>query len=112
MPLKYLANLFSNGDEKPIAHILKKELAVRLHRRQVTVGDLDASRVSSALTEVSLNSKTADDIYQLTSLASFGQRFVIPPAHREEALELIENTGDRKGYVGFGLKEMPARRGL
>ncbi|MCH7772655.1 MAG: nitrate reductase subunit beta, partial [Bacteroidetes bacterium] len=51
----------------------------------------------------------ADDIYYLTSLAKFDDRFVIPPAHREQAIEMIENTGDVKGSSGFGFIEKPAR---
>lgn len=54
----------------------------------------------------------ADAIYQLTSLAKFDDRFVIPAAHREQAIEMLEFTGDRKGNVGFGFKEGTAQRGL
>jgi nitrate reductase beta subunit len=54
----------------------------------------------------------AEGIYYLTSLAKFDDRFVIPPAHREEAIEMIENTGDNKGNTGFGFKEGSAQRGL
>ena len=46
---------------------------------------------------------------RLTSLATFEERFVIPPAHREESIEMLEATADAKGETGFGFKERPAR---
>lgn len=109
MPLKYLANLFGNGDEELIKTILKKEMAVRLHRRDVTVGDLNKEMVAQSLKEVGFNTEMADAVYNLTSLAKFDDRFVIPPAHREQAIEMSEFTGDRKGSTGFGFTERPAR---
>ncbi len=84
-------------------------MAVRLHRRGVTVGDLNAAEISQALKDVQMEPDTADAIFRLTSLATFDERFVIPPAHREESIEMLENTGDVKGNTGFGFKEKPAR---
>jgi nitrate reductase beta subunit len=108
-PLQYMANLFSAGDTGKIKDIMKKIMAVRIHRRDKTVGDLDKENVKRTLKEVNLSADSADDIYYLTSLAKFDDRFVIPPAHREQAIEMIENTGDVKGSSGFGFIEKPAR---
>jgi nitrate reductase beta subunit len=90
---------------------IKKLMAVRLHRRNVTVGDLDATVVANALKDTGLTPQTADDIYYLTSLAKFDDRFVIPAAHREQAIEMMEFTGDVKGNTGFGFKAGTAERG-
>jgi nitrate reductase / nitrite oxidoreductase, beta subunit len=109
MPLKYLANLFSNGDEDLMKITLKKLMAVRLHRRDVTVGDLNKEMVAESLKEVGFDAEMADAVYYLTSLAKFDDRFVIPPAHKEQAIEMTEFTGDRKGSAGFGFIEKPAR---
>jgi nitrate reductase beta subunit len=109
MPLKYLANLFSAGDEELVKTTLKKLMAVRLHRRDVTVGDLNKNLVENSLKEVGLTTEMADAIYYLTSLAKFDDRFVIPPAHREQAIEMTEFTADRKGSTGFGFVEKPER---
>ncbi|MCP4976808.1 MAG: nitrate reductase subunit beta, partial [Maribacter sp.] len=109
MPLKYLANLFSNGDEELMKITLKKLMAVRLHRRDVTVGDLNKEMVAKSLEEVGLDPEMAEAVYYLTSLAKFDDRFVIPAAHREQAIEMAEFTGDRKGRAGFGFTESPAR---
>ena len=108
-PIKYMANMFGVGNEGKIKNVLRKQLAVRMHRRSVTVGDINKTFVADALSEVSLKPDDADDIYKLTSLATFDDRFNIPPAHREQALEMLENTGDTKGAAGFGFKEKPVR---
>lgn len=108
-PVKYMANMFSAGDEKKVTDRLKKLMAVRIHRRGVTVGDIESEKVETTLNDVNLTPDEADDIYHLTSLASFDERFVIPPAHREQAIEMLEFTGDVKGSAGFGFKEHPAR---
>ncbi|NIP57908.1 MAG: nitrate reductase subunit beta [Gemmatimonadetes bacterium] len=111
IPLEYMANLFSAGDTGAVAERLKKLMAVRLHRRRVTVGDIEEEAVGSALAEAALTPQTADEIYYLTSLAKFDDRFVIPAAHREQAIEMLEFTGDVKGSTGFGFKSGTAERG-
>ena len=109
LPMKYLASLFSAGNTSKIVEVMKRLMAVRLHRRGVTVGDLNSAEISSAMKEVNMNEETANAIFRLTSLATFEERFVIPPAHREESIEMLENTADVKGNTGFGFKERPAR---
>lgn len=108
-PLKYMANLFAAGDEEKVKVVLKKLMAVRIYRRGVTVGDIPPEKVEAALKGAGMDAETADAIYKLTSLPKFNERFVIPPAHREQAIEMLEFTGDTKGSVGFGFKEKPAR---
>jgi len=54
----------------------------------------------------------ADAIYTLTSLARVDDRCAIPAAHREQAIEMLEFTGDRRGSAGFGFKEDTMQRGL
>ncbi|MBP9865149.1 MAG: nitrate reductase subunit beta [Candidatus Omnitrophica bacterium] len=108
-PLKYLASLFSAGDESQVKIRLKKLMAVRMYRRHKTVGDLSEKRALEALHETGLTAEDADGIYDLTSLAKFDDRFVIPAAHREQALEMLDYTGDIKGSTGFGTKHEPHR---
>ena len=40
LPMKYLASLFTAGDEEKVRNVLRKLLAVKIHRRDITVGDL------------------------------------------------------------------------
>ena len=65
-----------------------------------------------ALQDAGLTDAMANDIYYLTSLAKFDDRFVIPAAHREQAIEMMNFTGDEKGSAGFGFKDKTAERGL
>jgi nitrate reductase / nitrite oxidoreductase, beta subunit len=109
LPLKYLANLFSAGDTGIVKNILLKMMAVRLHRRALTVGDISREKSDDFLRRSQISYETADEIFRLTSLVSFRDRFVIPPAHREEAIELIEKTSTRKENSGFGFMEKPER---
>jgi nitrate reductase beta subunit len=109
LPIDYLASLFSAGNTEIIRSVLKKLMAVRLHRRDKTVGDLPSNEIKSALKETNLNEEIADEIFRLTSIPRYNERIVIPPAHKEEAKELIENTHELKGSTGFGFKEKPDR---
>lgn len=111
-PLKYLASLFSAGDEGKVKDRLKKLMAVRIYRRWKTVGDISEQKALEVLREVGYTPEMAEEVYTLTSLAKFDQRFVIPAAHREYAIEMLEFTGDRKGNAGFGFKEDTMQRGL
>lgn len=108
-PLKYMANLLSGGHEETLKNVLKKLMAVRIHRRRNTVGDVSNEKADKVLQDTGLNSEMADAIHHLTAIARFEDRFVIPPAHREQAIEMLEDTGDVKGSVGFGFKEKPTR---
>ena len=76
------------------------------------MGDISEERALQALQDAGLTPKMADDIYYLTALGSFEDRFVIPPSHREHAIEMMEFTGDKKGSSGFGFQEGTAQRGL
>ncbi len=108
-PLKYMANLFGAGDEDLLADKLKKLMAIRIYRRHKTVGDISQEKSDKALAEVNLTEEDAEGIYYLTSLAKFDDRFVIPAAHREQSIEMLESTADVKGNTGFGFLEKPAR---
>jgi len=109
LPMKYLASLFTAGDEEKVRNVLRKLLAVKIHRRDATVGDLPKEEVEEVMQIGYTDPAQADAIFRLTSLATFNERFVIPPAHREESIEMIEATADVKGETGFGFKMKPAR---
>ncbi|MCC6645636.1 MAG: nitrate reductase subunit beta [Polyangiaceae bacterium] len=108
-PLKYLASLFSAGDTGAVADRLKKLMAVRIYRRWKTAHDVPEAKMRQALNDTGLTEDSAEAIYYLTALAKFNDRFVIPPAHREQAMEMLEFTGDVKGSTGFGFREHPER---
>ncbi|MCL4523195.1 MAG: nitrate reductase subunit beta, partial [Acidobacteria bacterium] len=109
VPMKFLANLFGAGHEAHVRYALKKQKAVRWYRRAMTVGDVDMPLAQRMLTEADCTPEEADGIYQLTSLCSFDDRFVIPPAHREEAIQMFEDPLEHKQGVGFGFLTGPHR---
>lgn len=109
LPLKYLANLFSAGNTEIIMNILRKMKAIRNYRRMVTVGDISRESAEAELRGSGLTPQVADDIFRMTALAHLQDRFVIPPAHREEAIEMIEDTSRRRENAGFGFIEKPER---
>ena len=112
VPLQYLANLFSAGDEGQVKDRLKKLWAIRIYRRWKTVGDISEQKANDALRDAGYTPAMADAIYYLTSLAKFDDRFNIPAAHREHAIEMLEFTGDGRGNSGFGFRDGTAERGL
>jgi len=111
MPIAYLARLLGAGNEGLLRYALRKQLAVRIYRRALTVGDIDTDQAARMLAEVDSNVDQAESIYKLTSLATFDDRFVIPPAHREEAIEMMQDPLEAKQEAGFGFRVAP-RRGL
>ncbi|MBI2186032.1 MAG: nitrate reductase subunit beta [Acidobacteria bacterium] len=111
VPMRFLANLFGAGYERHVRYALRKQKAIRWHRRAVTVGDVDRDLADRMLHEADCSVEEAEAIYRLTSLCTFDDRFVIPPSHREEALELLEEPQQHRESAGFGFLTGP-RRGL
>jgi nitrate reductase / nitrite oxidoreductase, beta subunit len=87
--VKYLASLFGGGDEAPVRYALRKEAAVRASRRAATVGDVDRATVDRLLSDAGCSDAEAEAIYRMTTLATTGERFVVPPTFREQAVELL-----------------------
>jgi nitrate reductase beta subunit len=111
VPIEYLANLFGAGHEGKVRYALKKQKAVRMYRRNITVGDVDDQSAARALLEADCTPEEAEAIYRLTALCTFDERFVIPPMHREEAIMMMEDPHETKASTGFGFVQAP-RRGL
>ncbi len=109
LPVKYLANLFSVGNEDTIRHILRKIYAVRIYMRRKTVDqNVDAATIQ-LLADVGLNTAEADAIYKLTTIPTVPERFVLPPYHREMAVESWNDPLTHKGETGFGFVQPPRR---
>jgi len=109
LPVQYLANLFSVGDERIIRRILRKMYAVRLYMRRKTVEhDIDAA-TRQALAQAETTPEEAEAIYRLTTLPHLHERFVLPPYHREMAVESWKDPLAHKGEVGIGYMQAPTR---
>jgi nitrate reductase beta subunit len=109
VPMKFLANLFGAGEEGPLRYALRKQKAVRWYRRFKTVGDVDEKTATRMLSEANCSPAEAEAIYELTSLCTFDDRFVIPPMHREEAIQMMQDPLEHKQSVGFGFLSGPKR---
>ena len=109
LPLRYMANLFTAGDEEQIAAVYRKLIAVRIYKRAQTVGDISHDRVAKTLEEARTNPEEIEEIYHLTSLAGFDERFVIPPFSREAAIELVQITQQQQEGGGMGFLHGPHR---
>jgi nitrate reductase beta subunit len=75
------------------------------------VGDVTPEVAERMLAEAGSSAEEAEAIYRLTSLCTFDDRFVIPPMHREEAIEMLEDPLEHKQNAGFGFLTGP-KRGL
>jgi nitrate reductase beta subunit len=109
VPIQYMAEILGTGATAPIEYALRKQYAVRMYRRQLTVGDVDEATADRALFEADCSREEAEAIYRLTSLAKYEDRFVIPPAQREQAIEMIKDPLEHKQHVGFGFTSPPMR---
>jgi nitrate reductase beta subunit len=109
VPVKYMASLFSAGDEEIIKGTLKKLIAIRIFKRAQTVGDVDQRRVAAALAEIGSTAEEAEQIFRMTSLPRFKDRFVLPSLKREVAIEKLEDPLRHKGQAGLGFKPQPTR---
>jgi len=108
-PISYMASLFSAGNEEHVRSSYKKLLAVRTYRRAMQVDDMDAAEVEKLLEATGLTAEACEEIFRLTSLPTFEERFVIPPMHREYAIELMGDPYEFKAETGVGLINKPKR---
>ena len=94
IPLRYLANLLTAGDEEPVARGLERMLAMRAYMRAKTVDGVIDGAVAA---RVGLNTRQIEDMYQIMAIANYEDRFVIPTAHRETS----EDAYQLRGNCGF-----------
>lgn len=77
IPVTYLANLLTAGDEEPVRLALKRLSAIRHYMRSVRV---EKKTDDNALESVGLTQASVDKIYRLLALARLEERFVLPTA--------------------------------
>lgn len=101
LPIKYLASLFSAGNEQMIEGVMKKLMAVRYLKRMQSVKDVSEDVVHRILREAHTTVEEAEAIYAMTTIPTQYQRFVLPPIQREEAIESTCKPEGCKGCSGF-----------
>ncbi len=94
IPLRYLANMLTAGDEKPVVRALERMIAMRAFKRAQQVDGVEDLDV---LKQVGLTSHKVEEMYRYMALANYEDRFVIPSSHRAYA----ENAYDLKSSCGF-----------
>jgi nitrate reductase beta subunit len=94
IPVKYLANMLTAGDEEPIVHALERMSAMRLYMRALSV---DGVRDEAIAARVGMSGRVIEDMYKIMAIADYEDRFVIPTAHREQ----VEDGQDIRGGCGF-----------
>ncbi|HJV46337.1 MAG TPA: nitrate reductase subunit beta [Bacillota bacterium] len=95
IPIEYLANLLTAGDTEVITKVLHKMAAMRQHMRTVTLGK---EVNQQQLLRLGLDQQTIEEMYRLLAIAKYEDRFVIPPAHKEEFMNLYGEQGST-GYA-------------
>ncbi len=110
LPLQYLAGLFAGGNEDEVKAVYRKLIAVRLQRRQLTVGDIAEKEAATACALAGVTSKQVEDIYRMTTQAGIKERIVVPPMLREQAIEALSDPEQHRQEMGFGSRKAPKRR--
>ena len=94
IPLKYLANLLTAGDELPVAHGLERMLAMRAYMRAKTIDGVIDNAIAR---RVGLTGQQIEEMYHVMAIANYEDRFVIPTTHRE----VSEDAYELRGQCGF-----------
>ncbi|OXC73915.1 nitrate reductase subunit beta [Caballeronia sordidicola] len=94
IPVKYLANLLTAGDEAPVTSALERMLAMRAFKRAEVVHGRAEPELLHGL---NLTPAQVEDMYQTMAIANYEDRFVVPSSHKEQA----EDSFNDKGSCGF-----------
>jgi nitrate reductase beta subunit len=95
IPMKYLANLLTAGDEQPVVLALQRLLAMRSYKRSQNVDGVEDLQV---LKQVGLTKQQVEEMYRYLAIANYEDRYVVPSGHRE--LNVPDAYGERSG-CGF-----------
>ncbi|MGA9233703.1 MAG: nitrate reductase subunit beta, partial [Desulfobacterales bacterium] len=90
IPITYLANLLTAGDEAPVRQALKRLSAVRQYMRSKRVDDRIDEQV---LEKAGLSGDTVERMYRLLALARLEERFVLPTAPVKDDDIFIQQGG-------------------
>jgi len=94
IPVRYLANLLTAGDEAPVVRALERMLTMRSFKRSQQV---DGREDLDVLKKAGLTALQVEEMYRYMAIANYEDRFVIPSSHKEYA----EDAYDMKSSCGF-----------
>ncbi|HEV8555680.1 MAG TPA: nitrate reductase subunit beta [Actinophytocola sp.] len=103
IPVEYLAKLFTAGEVEPVNAVLRRLAAMRSYLRDINLGREPREEIAA---RVGMTGEQVYDLYRLLALAKYDERYVIPPAHAEQAHGLeelaTECSLDYEGGPGMG----------
>ena len=103
IPIEYLAELFTAGDTAPVDSVLRRLAAMRSYMREINLGRPADESLAEA---VGMTGVEIEDMFRLLAIAKYDERYVIPPAHAEQAHALeelaTECSLDFEGGPGMG----------
>ncbi|MDO5056930.1 MAG: nitrate reductase subunit beta, partial [Lautropia sp.] len=109
IPVRYLANLLTAGDEAPVVRALERMIAMRAFKRS----EMIEGRGSEAILQrVGLDAATVEDMYQTMAIANYEDRFVIPTTHKAAAERDFSETGACGFSFGNGCSSGYSRESL
>ncbi|MFP3504189.1 nitrate reductase subunit beta [Burkholderia sp. SIMBA_062] len=94
IPMRYLANLLTAGDEAPVVAALNRMLTMRAYKRAETVHGVADELL---LRKAGLTAEQVEQMYQVMAIANYEDRFVVPSSHKE----MVEDSFNEKGSCGF-----------
>jgi len=102
IPVKYLANLLTAGNEAPVISALKRLLAMRAYKRSQHV---DNEENLVVLEEAGLSKSQVEEMYRYLAIANYEDRFVVPTSHKEYAGDALAMRGGCGFTFGGSLDE-------
>lgn len=99
IPVRYLANLLTAGDEAPVIKALERMIAMRAYKRREMIGGEGALEI---IQRVGLDRDTVEDMYQTMAIANYEDRFVIPTSHKAAVERNFSDTGACGFSFGHG----------
>lgn len=91
IPIEYLANLLTAGDTKVVEIVLQRLVAMRGYMRQIHLGVENPD--TSMLKEVGLTEQLTRELYELSAIAKYSDRYVIPLSHKEYGGNMHQGQG-------------------
>ena len=98
IPLKYLANLLTAGDEAPVIRALERMIAMRAYKRSQNVDQVEDLEV---LKQTGITQRQVEEMYRYMALANYEDRFVVPSSHKAYAEETFGSAYDTRNGCGF-----------
>ncbi len=98
IPIRYLANLLTAGNQDVIRNVLKKMVLMRQYMRAKDIGKPFDPNL---LEKVGIDAQTIEEMYRLLAIAKYEDRFVIPTSHKEKYEDLYKE----QGMTGFEFSE-------